>query len=55
MGIFESKGIKRALGLIFLVAGEIPQLAAYKEALVMLGSFFGLTGVIHATTTGKSN
>lgn len=53
MGLFESKGLKRALGILFLVAGSVadtvPAFAPYKEALTILGSIFGVTGVAHAT------
>lgn len=53
LGIFESKGTKRALGIFFLVLGSVadalPMLAPYKEAITVIGGLLGVTGVAHAT------
>jgi hypothetical protein len=49
MGVLlESNGWKRSIGLIFLLAAKIPQLAPYAEALDFLGGLFGITGLAHA-------
>ncbi len=50
--MFDSKGIKRGLGLIFLAAANWaqtdPKLSAFAPVLLYLGGFFGVTGVAHA-------
>lgn len=57
LGIFESKGTKRALGILFLVLGSVadalPVLAPYKELIVTIGGVLGVTGVAHATLAKK--
>lgn len=48
MGILQSKGMKRTLAVVLLLAAKVPQLAAYAEALNFLGGLFGVTGLAHA-------
>lgn len=48
----ESKGIKRALGILFLIASNVvtsePKLAPFAPLLMWLGSALGVAGVAHA-------
>lgn len=49
----QSKGIKRALGILFLLASNAvnsdPKLAAYSPILMWIGGVLGVVGVAHAT------
>ncbi len=54
--MFESKGLKRTLGLIFLIAGQafenVPQLLPYKWVLDSVGLVLGSLGLGHAAVAG---
>lgn len=54
--MFESKGLKRSLSVLFFLAGQavhyVPALAPYGALLDSLGAVLGVAGLGHAAAAG---